>query len=102
VGADRGAGSGRVAELRFAVRVTPRASRDQVDGVVEGVLLCRVAAAPADGAANASLLRLLGRELGIGPSRLRLVAGAASRRKLVAVDAGERARLVARWPGLVD
>jgi uncharacterized protein YggU (UPF0235/DUF167 family) len=88
-------------ELRFAVRLTPRAGADRVDGVTDGVLRCRVAAAPADGAANDALLRLLARELDLPPSALRLVAGATARRKLVGLDAGHRARLIGRWPGLV-
>jgi len=72
-----------------------------VDGVVDGVLHCRVAAAPADGAANEALLRLLARELGLPRSSLRLAGGETARRKIVAVAAG-RARVAERWPGLVD
>ena len=88
-------------EVRFLVRLTPRAGRDEVDGVTDGELRCRVAAAPSDRAANAALIRLLARELGLAPSSLRLVSGATARRKLVAIPATERARLVARWPGLL-
>jgi uncharacterized protein len=67
---------------------------------VDGVLRVRVAAAPVDGAANEALLRLLADELGVPRRDVRLVAGATSRGKLVAVD-GVGAELVrVRWPGI--
>jgi uncharacterized protein YggU (UPF0235/DUF167 family) len=68
------------------VRLTPRGGRDAIDGWEGDVLRARVAAAPADGRANASLLRLLARSLGLPPSALTLAAGASSRTKLVDVD----------------
>ena len=94
-------GGRRPEEARFVVRLTPRAGRDGVDRVAGGELHCRVAAAPAGGAANAALLRLLARELDLPPSALRLVSGATTRQKVVASPASARARLIARWPGLV-
>ncbi|HSO28432.1 MAG TPA: DUF167 family protein [Candidatus Sulfomarinibacteraceae bacterium] len=89
-----------VRELRIPVRATPRAGRDSIDGVRDGCLLVRVAAAPADGAANEAVLRLVAAEAGVPRRAVRLVAGAAGRRKLVAVDGADRAALVARWPDL--
>jgi uncharacterized protein YggU (UPF0235/DUF167 family) len=86
--------------VRFAIRVTPRAGRDRIESVADGALGVRVSAAPADGAANAAVLRLLAAELGVAPSRLRLVSGAAGRHKLVEVAGLEPAELRARWPGL--
>lgn len=90
----------RAVEARFAVRVTPRAGRDAVDGVLDGVLRVRVAAAPADGAANASVTRLIADILAIAPTRVRLVSGASARRKGIVVEGVDGAALVARWPGL--
>jgi uncharacterized protein len=87
-------------EVRIPVRLTPRGGADRIEGVEAGVLRVRVAAAPAEGAANAALLRLLADDLGVPRIRLRLVAGAASRTKLVAVDGVSRARVAARWPGI--
>ena len=87
--------------VRFAVRLTPRAGADRVDGVgPEGQLLVRVRAAPAGGAANRALLRVLADELAVAPSALALVAGASARRKLVDLKGGRPADLLARWPGL--
>ena len=57
--------------------------------------------APAvDGAANAALVNLLADTLGVARRDIRIVAGAASRQKLVVVDGVDRESVVARWPGL--
>ncbi len=85
---------------RFEVRVTPRGGADRVEGVVDGILRLRVAAPPADGEANAAVGRLLTAELGVGRGSVRIVAGAAGRRKLVEVTGIDPVALRARWPGL--
>jgi uncharacterized protein YggU (UPF0235/DUF167 family) len=72
--------------VRITVRLTPRGGRDAIDGWDGEVLRARVAAAPVDGAANESLVRLLAKALRVAPSRLSLVAGAQSRTKTVEVD----------------
>ena len=87
-------------DVRFAVRLTPRAGSDEVDGVVDGVLRARVSSPAVAGAANQALLKLLADELGIGRTSVRLVAGAAGRQKLVVVEGVDQDEVVARWPGL--
>ena len=82
------------------MRLTPRAGVDRVDGVVDGVLRARVAAPAVDGAANQALVRLVADELGVPRRDVQLVAGAASRTKLLIVDAPSAGRLLARWPDL--
>jgi len=68
------------------VRVQPRSSRTAVEGVVAGSLKVRLQAAPVAGAANAALLKFLGRKvLGLAPSALEIVRGAAGRDKIIAV-----------------
>jgi uncharacterized protein (TIGR00251 family) len=81
-------------------RLTPKGGRDAIDGVAtlaDGtpVLLVRVRAAPEDGKANAALRRLIAETLGVAASQARLVAGAKSRLKQVAV-AGEAKALAER------
>jgi uncharacterized protein YggU (UPF0235/DUF167 family) len=84
------------------VRVTPRAGRDQVDGVgPNGELLVRVSAAPADGAANTAVLRIIAAACAVAPSRLQLVRGATARTKQVAVDDIDPQALARLWPGLL-
>lgn len=87
-------------ELRFRVRLLPRAARSSVDGVVDGTLRVRVTAPPVDGAANDALVRLLAAELAIPRAAVRIVAGTGARSKVVALDGIDRAALLARWPGL--
>lgn len=87
--------------IRFAVRVTPRAGRDEVIGVDEtGVLRVRVRAAPVDGAANEALRRLVARELGIPTGQVSIVGGQAARRKMVELDGLSAVTVAARFPGL--
>lgn len=85
---------------RLSVRVTPRASRDSVEGFdPEGVLRVRVTAPPAEGEANAAVTKLLSRTLGIPSRDVVLVSGGTSRQKVFDLPFGEtevRARLGAR------
>jgi uncharacterized protein YggU (UPF0235/DUF167 family) len=87
-------------DVRFAVRLTPRSSANRVDGVIDGVLRLRVTAPAVDGQANIALLHLLADALGVAPRDVRLIAGAASRHKLVVVEGADPEAIVARWPGL--
>ena len=87
-------------DVRFAVRLTPRGGADHVDGVVDGVLRARVAAPAVEGAANQALLRLLADELDVPKRDVRLVAGAASRTKLIVIDGVDPEAILERWPGL--
>ena len=68
--------------------------------MIDGILRARVAAPAIEGAANQALLRLLADELDIPKRDVRLIAGAASRTKLVVIDGVEPERILERWPGL--
>lgn len=72
--------------LTLRVRVQPRASREGLGGERDGALVVRITAAPVAGAANESLLRLLGRALHVPPTAVRIVRGGSGRSKLVAVS----------------
>jgi uncharacterized protein YggU (UPF0235/DUF167 family) len=87
-------------DLRIPVLVVPRGGRDSIDGVRDGQLLVRVAAAPADGAANESVLRLVADAAGVRRRAVRLIAGATGRRKLVLVEGADRDAVLERWPDL--
>ncbi len=65
------------------VHVKPRASRDSLEGEREGALVVRLKAPPADGQANAALVRLLGRAAGVPPSSVKILRGASAREKLL-------------------
>jgi uncharacterized protein YggU (UPF0235/DUF167 family) len=87
-------------DVRFAVRLTPRGIRDQVEGVVDGVLQARVSAPPVEGAANQALVRLIASELNIPKGAVHLIAGASGRTKLLMVEGVAAEDVEARWPGL--
>ena len=72
------------------VRVSPRASRDEVAGERDGALVVRLTAPPVEGQANAALLRFLARQLGIPASMMSITRGAKGRDKVLLV-AGARA-----------
>ena len=69
----------------LSVWVQPRASRSELAGTREDALRVRLAAAPVDGEANAALLRLLAKRLGVPRSALELLRGQTGRRKDVLV-----------------
>ncbi len=68
------------------VRVQPKSSRNQVDGFQDGALRVRVTAAPTEGQANAAVIALLAKTLGVSKSRLGIIRGYSSRDKVVSVD----------------
>ncbi len=76
--------SGEAARLR--VRVQPGAAADAVVGWRQDVLAVRVTAPPVDGAANRAVQALLARALGVRPSAVTVLRGAASRDKWLAVE----------------
>ncbi|MDE2375675.1 DUF167 domain-containing protein [Bradyrhizobium sp.] len=85
------------AGVSIAVRVTPRGGRDDVDGIEQlsdgrSVLKVRVRAIADGGEANRAVLELLAKSLGVPKSSVRLLSGATSRQKQIAVD-GDPARL---------
>ena len=68
------------------VRVQPKSSRNQVDGFQDGALRVRVTAAPTEGQANAAVIAILAKTLGVSKSRLEIIRGYSSRDKVVSVD----------------
>ena len=80
-----------MAEL--AVRVIPRARRDEVGGERGGRLVIRLAAPPVDGAANASLRRLVATRAGVPTRQVTIVRGQTSRDKVIRVEGLTEAEL---------
>jgi uncharacterized protein len=74
---------------RIAVRVKPRARRDELAGERDGALLVRVTAPPVEGRANDAVRKLLAKELGIAAGRVSVVRGASSRDKIVDIEGME-------------
>jgi len=81
---------------RLHVRVTPRASHNEVSGFTHGVLYVKVAALPDRGKANKELIDYLSLILDIKKSSLHLLKGHTSRNKVIAVD-GLSLEAITQW-----
>jgi uncharacterized protein (TIGR00251 family) len=83
--------------ISVALRVTPRGGRDEIDGIEaladgRSVVKMRVRAIADGGEANRAVTELLAKALGVPKARVRILSGATSRLKQVAVD-GDPAKL---------
>ncbi len=70
----------------LAVRITPRASRNQIAGVLDdGTIKVYLVSDPSADELNTELLSYLAEVLGVPKSRVEVVAGESGRDKLVSV-----------------
>lgn len=69
----------------FAVRVVPRASKNEIAGQVGDAIKVRLTAPPVEGKANEALIAFLAQELGVRKSQVEIVAGETSRNKVICV-----------------
>lgn len=84
----------------LAVVVVPRSGKTGIDRIEPDAVRIRLTAAPVDGAANAALLRYLADVFDRPRSSVRLLAGAASRRKRLLLTGLSRAEAAARLTAL--
>lgn len=75
-----------MASTRLRLRVVPGAAKPGVVGRYGDAWKVRVGAAPERGAANAAVVDLVARTLGVHPRAVRLVSGRGSRDKIVEVE----------------
>jgi uncharacterized protein YggU (UPF0235/DUF167 family) len=92
--------------IEIAVRLTPRGGAERIDGTVLDAagrpwLAVRVTPPAEGGKANAALVRLIAKRLGVAPGAVTLVSGAGARQKRLRV-AGEPAALGARAGALSE
>ncbi|HET7912235.1 MAG TPA: DUF167 family protein [Pseudolabrys sp.] len=85
--------------VALAVRLTPKAGRDLIDGIEivsdgRSVLKIRVRATASEGEANAALIKLIARATGVPPRDVNLAAGATSRIKRLVIS-GDGPTLIA-------
>lgn len=70
----------------LAVRVTPRASKNEiVDILSNGTVKVHLTASPVEGKANAALLKFLAKVLNVPLKQVELIAGVGGRDKLISV-----------------
>jgi uncharacterized protein (TIGR00251 family) len=91
--------------VRLAVRLTPRASRNGVDGIVTDaddrpILKLRLVAPPVEGAANVALVAFLADALSVRKADIKIRSGETSRNKILHL-AGDGTALIARLDRLV-
>ena len=71
--------------ITFEVRVVPRASRNCIVGIRDGVLRVALTAPPVDGAANEALKKLLAKALRISRADIEILHGDHARLKVIRV-----------------
>ncbi len=70
----------------LAIRVTPRASRNEIAGILsDGTVKIRLTSPPVEGKANAALIEFLADVLRVPRSGIEIVAGITGRDKLVSI-----------------
>ena len=82
-------------KVSLSVRVSPRASRNAIEGEHQGALKVRLTAPPVDNRANEALRRLLAERLNVPVSAVRIVAGEKSRTKRIEIAGVTRAQVLA-------
>ena len=78
------------------VRLTPRSSRNAIEGVHDGVVQAKVTAAPVKGAANQALCELIARGLNLPRTAVNIRSGASGRVKSVEVLGIESEEAISR------
>ena len=73
------------AAATFAVKVVPRASKNQIVGREGDAIKIRLNAPPVEGKANDALVKFLAETLGVHRAQIEIVTGHASRHKIVRV-----------------
>ena len=71
--------------ITIEILVQPRASRAKIGPMHDGRLKIAVTAPPVDGEANAAVIELLARRLGVARSDIAVIAGASSRKKTLRI-----------------
>jgi len=71
---------------KISVQVTPRASQDDIQQMLDGSFKVWVKAAPVKGQANQAVVDVLANHFGVSKSSVKLVSGFTSRRKVFEVD----------------
>jgi uncharacterized protein (TIGR00251 family) len=77
--------------IMIEVKVEPRSSKRQITGIMDGsILKVKLTAPPVDGSANEQLIELIAEVTGVKKSRISIVRGLSSKRKLVEITGIEK------------
>ena len=87
----------------LTVRVTPRARKNEVGGILEdGTVRIRIQEPPVDGKANRALVVFLSKVLGVRKNQIEIVAGQTGLDKIVTVDDMTAQEVEKRIQGYLD
>lgn len=75
--------------IYLSIRVQPRARKPGLEKLSSGEYKIRVLAPPSKGEANREVIETLASHFGLPPSRVKIVRGEKSRRKLVLLEGSE-------------
>jgi uncharacterized protein len=87
------------AGICLAVKLQPRAARNEIGPPLGNEIKIKVTAPPVEGAANEALIRFLAETLGCPRSAVQIVRGQTSRHKTVAIAGLGAAEALARLKG---
>lgn len=85
--------------VTLAVKVTPRAPKNEIGEALGAELRVKVTAPPVDAAANEALIRLLAKKLDCPRSAVQIVRGQTSRHKVVKLRGVSAAAVMAKLSG---
>jgi uncharacterized protein (TIGR00251 family) len=78
--------AGSATKGTLAIRIQPRASKNELVAMEGGALKIRLTAPPIDGAANEALVKFLAHVLSVPRSHIEIVSGHTSRDKILRIN----------------
>ena len=69
--------------MRIYIKVTPRASKNEVTKISEGEYKVKLTAAPVDGKANEALIAILAKHFKVAKICIKIVGGKTAKTKIV-------------------
>lgn len=88
--------------VRLETRVTPRASRNSIEGPRNGRLVVKVTSPPVDSAANAAVTALMAEALGVPKRAITIIAGEQSRSKSLVIEGLSAPEIRLRLSAILD
>ncbi|MFB6275567.1 MAG: DUF167 domain-containing protein [Halothece sp.] len=71
---------------KLSVKVKPNSKHQKIETGEDGGLIIRLQSPPADGKANAELIKLLAKKYGVKKSQVRIKSGLSSKMKQIEID----------------
>jgi len=72
--------------IQFSAAIQPRASKNEISGVMNGALKIRLTSPPVEGAANKACVKFIAKRLGVSVAKVEIVGGLTSKNKIIRVE----------------